>query len=96
MRKRKSESLSAKQILQVHHLEKEEHAEQGLVSGDADISVSHYFAKRKPGHCFQKHKRRSKAKTRIVTYQFCFKRSMQRLINIKLEFSRFETCESYK
>lgn len=64
--KRKSESLPVKQILQVYHLEKEEHAEKGLVSGDADISVSHYFAKRKPGHCFQKHKR-SKAKTRTVT-----------------------------
>lgn len=91
---RKSENLPVKQILQVHHVEKEKHAEQGLVSGDADISVSH-FAKSKPGHCFQKHKR-SKAKNRIVTYQFCFKRSMQRFINIKLRFSSFETYESYK
>lgn len=86
---RKSESLPVKQILQVHHLGKEEHAEQGLFSGDADISASH-FAKSKPGHCFQKHKRRSKEKTRIVIYKFCFKRTMQRVINIKLRFSCFE------
>lgn len=77
-------------------MEKEKYAEQGLVSGNADIPVTFHFAKSKPGHCFQKHKRRSKAKNRIVTYQFCFKRNMQRFINIKLGFSSFEKRESCK
>lgn len=48
---RRSESLPVKQILQDHHLENEEHAEVGLISGDAGISVSH-FAESKPGQCF--------------------------------------------
>lgn len=49
---RKSESHPVKQILQDHQLENEEHAEVGLVSGDADMAGSHYFAHGKSGQCF--------------------------------------------
>jgi len=56
---RKSESLPVKPILQHHHLEDEEQAEVGLVSGDRDTSVSHYLAKSKPGQfLFLKHEKK--------------------------------------
>lgn len=53
MSTRKSEALPVKQILQDHHLENEEQAEVGLVSGDVVALVSH-FAKSKPGQSFLK------------------------------------------
>lgn len=49
---RKSENLPVKQTFQGHNLEIEEHAEVGLVSGDAKISVSQYLTKSQPGWCF--------------------------------------------
>lgn len=52
MSMRKSESLPVKQILQDYHVENEEQAEVGLVSGDEDTSVSHYFAKSKAEQFF--------------------------------------------
>lgn len=53
MSTRKSEALPVKRILQDHHLENEEQAEVGLVSGDVDTLVSH-CAKSKPGQSFLK------------------------------------------